>query len=125
MIAVDTSSFIGFLAGDNGTDSSIVDSALADQTVVLPPAVLAELLSAPRLDSEVARIFLDLPTLALVDGYWERVGRTRASILCGGKRARLADALVAQSCIDYDVPLVTRYRDFRHFVEFGLVLAIP
>jgi len=125
VIAVDTSSFIGFLAGDNGTDSSIVDSALADQTVVLPPAVLAELLSAPRLDSEVARIFLDLPTLALVDGYWERVGRTRASILCGGKRARLADALVAQSCIDYDVPLVTRYRDFRHFVEFGLVLAIP
>ena len=122
MIAVDTSSFIGFLAGDEGGDTSIVESALADQTVVLPPAVLAELLSAPRLDSEVAQIFADLPMLELLEGYWERVGATRARILRGGKRARLADALIAQSCIDHDVPLLTRDRDFRNFAEFGLGL---
>lgn len=122
MIAVDTSSFIGYLAGDDDNDTAIVESALADQTVVLPPAVLAELLSAPRLDPEVARTFADLPMLEVLGGYWQRVGSVRASILRGGNRARLADALIAQSCIDHDVPLITRDRDFRHFVEFGLAL---
>jgi predicted nucleic acid-binding protein len=122
MIAVDTSSFIGYLAGDDGSDVALVESALADQTVVLPPAVLAELLSAPRLESEVAQVFCDLPMLDLHGGYWERVGAVRATILRAGKRARLADALIAQSCVDHDVPLVTRDSDFRHFVAFGLSL---
>ena len=120
MIAVDTSSLIGYLAGDDGGDAGIVEAALADQTAVLPPAVLAELLSAPRLAPEVAQAFSDLPTLEILDGYWHRVGSIRANVLRGGNRARLADALIAQSCIDHDMPLVTRDRDFRHFVSFGL-----
>lgn len=120
MIAVDTSSFIGYLAGEDGSDVNVVESALADQTVVLPPAVLAELLSAPRLESDVAQAFTDLPMLEVLDGYWHRVGSIRANVLRSGNRARLADALIAQSCIDHDVPLVTRDRDFRYFVSFGL-----
>lgn len=120
MIAVDTSSFIGYLAGDDGSDVAVVESALADQTVVLPPAVLAELLSAPRLDQEVALALTDLPMLEVLDGYWHRVGAIRANVLRGGNRARMADALIAQSCIDHDVPLVTRDRDFCHFVSVGL-----
>jgi len=31
----------------------------------------------------------------------------------------LADTLIAQSCIDHDVRLVTRDDDFRHFVRLG------
>jgi predicted nucleic acid-binding protein len=31
------------------------------------------------------------------------------------KKARVADALIAQSCFDQSTPLVTRDRDFRHF----------
>ncbi len=122
MIAVDTSSFIGYLAGEDGSDVALVESALTDQTVVLPPAVLAELLSAPRLHPDLAQTFTDLPMLEVLGGYWQRVGSVRANILRDGNRARLADALIAQSCIDHDVPLLTRDRDFRHFVEFGLTL---
>lgn len=70
--------------------------------------------------AELAETFLDLPRLEILDGYWERVGNLRASILRQGKRARLADSLIAQSCMDHDVPLITRDRDFRHFVESGL-----
>jgi predicted nucleic acid-binding protein len=37
----------------------------------------------------------------------------------------LGDALVAQSCIDEDVPLLTRDRDFRAFAQAaGLNLVI-
>jgi predicted nucleic acid-binding protein len=39
-------------------------------------------------------------------------------------RARLPDALIAQSCIDHDVALITRDRDFRYFAKYcGLRLA--
>ena len=40
---------------------------------------------------------------------------TRARILAKRLRARLADTLIAQTCIDHRAPLVTRDRDFRHF----------
>lgn len=30
-------------------------------------------------------------------------------------KAKLADTLIAQSCLDHDVTLVTRDDDFRHF----------
>jgi len=33
-----------------------------------------------------------------------------------------ANALIAQSCLDHNVALVTNDRDFRHFEEHGLVL---
>ena len=120
MIAVDTSSVIAYFAGDDGSDVVVLEYALSDQTVVLPPVVLAELLSAPNLDQEVALALTDLPTLDILNGYWVRVGSTRANVLRGGNRARLADTLIAQSCIDHDVPLITRDHDFRHFVSFGL-----
>jgi predicted nucleic acid-binding protein len=39
-------------------------------------------------------------------------------------KAKVADALIAQSCIDHDVALITRDRGFRHFAKHcGLRLA--
>jgi predicted nucleic acid-binding protein len=117
MIAIDTSSFIAYFAGDTGNDVLAVDQALADKQVVLPPAVLAELLSAPKLTHSIATSLKELPLLSLKDGYWERVGSMRARLVGRGLKARLADALIAQSCIDHHVHLITRDNDFRHFVE--------
>jgi hypothetical protein len=36
-------------------------------------------------------------------------------ILRAGRKAKLADALIAQSCIDHRVMLVTRDKDFQAF----------
>jgi predicted nucleic acid-binding protein len=56
-------------------------------------------------------------------GFWERAAATRATVLAKKLRARLADTLIAQSCIDHGVALVTRDSDFRHFARHaGLVL---
>ena len=64
--------------------------------------------------------------LEVTQGYWERTGLLRAGLLRQGRTARLADALVAQSCIDHEVELVTRDRDVRHFAsEGGLQLLAP
>lgn len=119
MIAVDTSSLIAYLGGDHGRDVEAVESALRTRQVVLAPVVVSEMLSEPRLPRETAKLILSIPNLEILDGYWERVGSLRARVLARGLRARLADALVAQSCIDHETPLVCRDRDFRHFARLG------
>ena len=43
----------------------------------------------------------------------------RAKVLARKHRARLAGTLIAQSCIDHGVRLVTRDADFRHFARLG------
>ena len=123
MIALDTSSLIAFFRGAAGSDVEAVDEAFDLNLAVLPPVVLTEILSDPTLEGEVAELILDLPTLDVHPGFWERAAATRATILSRRLRARLADTLIAQSCLDHQTPLVSRDADFRHFAEHaGLAL---
>jgi predicted nucleic acid-binding protein len=119
MIAIDTSSLVAFLRGDKGSDVEAVDQALELSQAVLPPVVLTEVLSLPRLDRRVSRLIRELPVLEVQPGFWERAGAIRARLLAKRRRARLADALISQSCIDHRVPLITRDRDFRHFAKLA------
>jgi predicted nucleic acid-binding protein len=115
MIAVDTSSWIAFLQGDAGADVDLLDSALRDRQVLMVPAVLTEILSDPKLSAEVSQTLSELPLIELGPGYWQRAGELRAKVLAKRRKARLGDALIAQSCIDRGIPLLTRDRDFRAF----------
>jgi len=121
MIAIDSSSWIAFFSEHEapGDDTALVESALADHQACLPPVVLTELLSDPKLPHTVGGLLCQLPLLDTAPGYWERAGRLRARIVARSRRARLADALISQSCIDHDVRLVTRDDDFRHFARIG------
>ncbi len=122
MIALDSSSLIAYLSGSKGKDIDAVEVALKHKQAVLPPVVLSELLSDPKLSPSTAEVLKGLPLLPLFDGFWERVGYLRSEIIRRGQRARLADSLIAQICIDNDVPLITRDVDFRHFTRGGLKL---
>src|SRR5437667_10152396 len=117
MIAVDTSSFIAYLSGAEGADVKAVEAALAESHVCLPPVVLTELLSDPKLPKAIAAVFSDLPLLEITEGYWQRAGLLRSRILAMKRKARLADTLITQSCLDHDVPLIARDGDYRHFVR--------
>ncbi len=119
MIAVDTSSLIAFFRGDNGRDVEALDRAFEMNQVVLPPVVLTEILSDPALGRRVSGLIRDLPVLELQPGYWERAAATRARILAKRLRARLADTLISQSCVDQRTPLITRDSDFLHFARFA------
>jgi predicted nucleic acid-binding protein len=115
MIAADTSSLVAFLEGDSGSDVDIVEDSLRSQILTLPPVVLTEIISDPKLPKQVYKILLGLPILETLPGYWQRAGETRAKILSRSLKVRVADALIAQSCLDYNVALITRDKDFRHF----------
>ncbi len=117
MIALDTSSLVAYLSDQTGRDVQAVEIALAEHQACLPPAVLAELLGDPRLPAPMSAALKHLPMLPVTDGYWERVGALRAAVIAQKKKARLADALIAQSCLDHGVPLVTRDSDFHNFAR--------
>jgi predicted nucleic acid-binding protein len=117
MIAADTSTWIGFLEGDAGEDIEMLAKALGDRQVVMAPPVLTELLGDPELSSSAARTLSEVPLIEIESGYWQRAGRLRARVLAKKRKARLGDALIAQSCIDARVPLITRDRDLRAFAE--------
>src|SRR4029453_17977214 len=112
MIAIDTSSLIAYLSGHAGLDVEATGVALEHRQAVLPPVVLSELLSEPRLRADVKGLLGALPMLELVVGYWERAGLLRAKTLARKRKAALADVLIAQACLDHDVELVPRDHDF-------------
>jgi predicted nucleic acid-binding protein len=125
VIAVDTSTWIAYLQGARGHDAELLDRALQDRQVLMLPAVLTELLSDPELPSDLSHTLLDLPFVDPTPGYWHRAGELRAKVLAKRRKARLADALIAQSCIDRGIPLLTRDRDFRAFADAaGLDLVV-
>lgn len=126
MICGDTSSVVAFLNGEQGRDVELVRRALLDGILALAPASIAELLSDPDIRPPIEESVLDIPQLETTVGYWERAGRLRASLMRHHFRPKLADSLIAQTCLDHDVMLVTRDRDFSAFQKLaGLRLVSP
>ena len=117
MIAADTSTWVAFLEGSRGEDTDWLDRAFEDSQLIMVPVVLTELLSDPKLSSDVAETISEVPLIEIASGYWQRAGALRAKVLVKRRKARLGDALIAQSCIDHGIPLITRDRDFRAFAE--------
>jgi predicted nucleic acid-binding protein len=117
MIAADTSTWIAFLQGERGKDVDLLDRALGDKQIVMVPTVMTELLSDPKLDVDVAKTLETLPLAEIRDGFWFRAGVLRADVLAKKRKARLGDALIAQCCIDHDIALITRDRDFSAFAN--------
>lgn len=117
MIAADTSTWIAYLEGDAGEDALLLDRALEDRQVAMVPVVLTELLSDPKLPSGVAKRLCEIPLIAVEPKFWHRAGMLRAKVLEMRRKARLGDALIAQSCIDRGIPFLTRDRDFRAFAQ--------
>ncbi|HYM61540.1 MAG TPA: PIN domain-containing protein [Thermoanaerobaculia bacterium] len=122
MIAIDTSSLRRFLAGETGHDVDVIRTAIVHGRGSLPPAVLCEVLSDPSLPAALIEDITSLPVLDVSEGFWHRAGLLRARLIKSGHKAKLADVLIAQSCIDHELPLVTHDRDFRHFSRHGLKL---
>ena len=101
---------------------TLARDALDSGVATLPPVVLTELLSNPKITTAASEYVAGVPLLPLLDGYWRRAAILRADLLRQRFKAELADCLIAQSCIDHDIPLITYDLDFRHFTPAGLML---
>jgi predicted nucleic acid-binding protein len=115
VICADSSSFIAFIQGDVRADVVLLTESLTNRQLVLAPVSVVELLSDPQLPVDRQQLILQIPILEIKPGYWERAGQLRAALVKRKYRPKIADTLIAQSCLDHDVPLITRDQDFKPF----------
>ena len=121
-MAIDTSAIARAMEGHRDPASILFRQALRENRARVAPIVITELLSNPTL-SDGARLFVRmLPRLDFLEGVWERAGMLRSDSRAMGLKANVADCVIAQSCLDHDIPLITYDRDFRHFQRAGLQL---
>jgi predicted nucleic acid-binding protein len=120
MVAADTSTWINFFKNNPSQKVDRLSQSLSDGILLMPPVVLMELLSFQGIKSSDQDLLRSLPRLDLREGFWERAGEARRTLLKKGLKARSMDCLIAQSCIDSDIPLISEDNDFRHFVSRGL-----
>lgn len=106
---------VALLAGESGPDVDQVAQALRQGQLVLAPISVTELFSDRELPPVVEASILSVPQLQIIPGYWERAGKLRARLIRHRYRPKIADTLIAQSCLDHRVPLITRDRDFLAF----------
>ena len=116
-IVADTSEWIEYFAGRPATE---LDHALAAGRAVVPPIVVAELLSGARTAKDRARLEDLLRDIVLpVDPvtHWARVGKLRGTLRAGGLSVSTPDAHVAQCALDLDAPLLSRDRVFAQIAQ--------
>jgi hypothetical protein len=124
MIAADTSALSCYFRGDRNRETDLVHEAFRSGEIALPPVVLTEMLSDPQAQRQMLETVAEFYLLPILDGYWARAGNARRVLMQKRLKAKVADALIAQSCIDHDVALIQRDDDFRHFAKHcGLKLA--
>jgi predicted nucleic acid-binding protein len=107
-VVADTSIWIEFFAG---RDSGALESALADDLVIVSPIVVAELLSGTsriRHLRQVVSILRMLPLHPTPFSHWARVGELRRKLRATGLTISTADAHVAQYALDQGGPLLTK-----------------
>ncbi len=116
-VVVDTSVWIDFFAG---IAVPAMEDALANGLVVLPPMVVAELLSGARRAEDRVAITEVLSDLALHDTpreHWLRVGDLRRSLRARGISVSTPDAHVAQCAIDRNALLLSRDAIFARIAQ--------
>ena len=111
-VVADTSAWIDFFAG---RDTPALDAALAEAAVVLPPIVIAELISGARRRRDRAAIvdlLRELPLHETPLEHWFRVGELRLRLRAKGLSVSTPDAHVAQCALDRDALLLSNDRVF-------------
>jgi len=116
-VVVDTSEWVEYFAG---RPASALVRALAAAQVVVPPIVIAELLSGARRSRDRATLvdlLRDLPIHDADFDHWIRVGDLRRALRAKGLDVSTPDAHVAQCALDRDAPLATRDGIFKHIAR--------
>jgi predicted nucleic acid-binding protein len=107
-VVADTSIWIDFLAG---RPVPLLDDALAQAAVVLPPLVVAELVSGARRVPDrraIQALVQELPVHDTPLEHWIRVGQLRRQARDRGLSVSTLDAHIAQCALDRDAVLLTR-----------------
>ncbi len=107
-VVVDTSVWIDFFAG---RPCAFLEEVLPQGLVVLPPLVVAELISGaqrPRDQASIAELLQNFPLHETPLAHWIRVGELRQHLRHQGLAVSTPDAHVAQCALDRKALLLSR-----------------
>jgi predicted nucleic acid-binding protein len=106
-VVVDTSVWIDFFGGKGSEE---LEEALAGGVVVIPPIVVAELVSGANAQQRgtIGELLQDAPVHETPLDHWVRVGDLRRDLAKKGVAVTIPDAHVAQCALDRDAVLLTR-----------------
>lgn len=107
-VVVDTSVWIDFFAGKETRD---VEEALVHGMAIIPPIVVAELISGATLQNQremIGDLLQDAPVHDTPLEHWLMVGDLRRMLARKGVTVTIPDAHVAQCALDRDALLLTR-----------------
>lgn len=116
-VIVDTSVWIDCFAGRS---TSAIEDALAQGVVVLPPVVVAELVSGakrPKDRAAIADLMREIPIYETPLAHWIRVGELRRYLKDKGLTVSTPDAHVAQCALDRDALLLSRDAIFQRIAR--------
>lgn len=106
-VVVDSSAWVDFLT----SGAADVRRALSDGVVVLPPLVIAELITGAtslRHRETIGELFQEVPLHPTPLAHWLAVGDLRRALSRKGVNVTVPDAHIAQCAIDLDALLITR-----------------
>ncbi len=118
-VVVDTSAWIDFFSG---TSALFLEEALSNNSVVLPPIVVAELVSGARRPQEraaITQLIEKLPVHQTPLDHWIRVGELRRALRAKGVSVSTPDAHVAQCALDRDAVLLSRDAVFGRIARYS------
>ncbi|HET7710911.1 MAG TPA: PIN domain-containing protein [Thermoanaerobaculia bacterium] len=107
-VVVDSSAWIDFFHRGDADD---VEQALAHGAVVIPPIVVAELISGATTAHQqqmIGELLQDAPVHPTPLEHWIAVGELRRTLARKGVTVTIPDAHVAQCALDRDAVLITR-----------------
>ena len=124
-VLVDSSVWIDFFSG---RPSPQLERALEDGAVVLPPLVLAELVSGARTARERETLndsLGDLPLHPTTREHWVRVGELRRALASRGIAVSIPDAHIAQCALDAASLLLSRDAVFAKIAAHTPLRLVP
>lgn len=116
-VVADTSVWIDFL---RGSSVPALDEALRNSLAVLPPLVVAELITGARLKNERKAIEHLIGRLSVHETpliHWIHVGELRRFLKDKGVSVSTPDSHVAQCALDRDAILLSRDSVFSHIAR--------
>ena len=115
-VIVDTSVWIDFFGG---LPVPSLEEALSQGLVILPPLVVAELVSgAKRQQPLIEDLLQEFPLHETPLTHWIRVGELRRNLRDKGLSVSTPDAHVAQCALDRNAVLLSRDAVFAHIAKF-------